>query len=90
MKDQFEAKLDTKADKDWVTKMLKKLKDMIQNPISNINMEDAMGSKKPFGSMCLSCDADLKNMKGIKAEFVGWNKFPARPESNRIAHIGQG
>jgi len=70
LKEQVDHKLDLKADKDWVAKMLRKLQEMIETMReTHVDSEDAMFSKKPLlNSFCASCDADLKGLRGVRAE----------------------
>ena len=43
------------------------------------NEETAMLSKKPLSkASCASCEKDLVNMAGFKAEHIAWSKFPLR------------
>lgn len=55
------------------------------------NEEDAMFTKKPLGGMsCASCEKNLINIYGHKADYLPWNRFPFRDPSERIAKVGQG
>jgi len=47
LKDQMDQKLELKADKDWVAKMLKKLHELIGKD-KGVESEDAMFSRKPL------------------------------------------
>jgi hypothetical protein len=50
--------------------------------------DDAMFTKKPLGgTSCASCQKDVVNMYGKKADFYAWNKFPFRDPSERIARV---
>ena len=52
------------------------------------NEDDAMFTKKPLGGMsCASCEKDIINLQGKKADFLPWNKFPFRDPSERIARV---
>lgn len=65
----LESKLEHKADKEWVSKMLKKLQEMISNLSVKTESDDAMFSKKPLlNSFCASCDSDIKHLRGVKAD----------------------
>lgn len=47
-----------------------------------------MFTKKPLGGMsCASCEKDIVNMYGKKADYLAWNKFPFRDPSERIARV---
>jgi len=53
--------------------------------------EDAMFTKKPFGPVnCASCEKDVVNLQGIKADFLAWKRLPERNPGDRIARYGQG
>jgi hypothetical protein len=55
------------------------------------NEQDAMFSKRHLGPMaCASCEKNLVNMYGQKADYLPWNKLPFRDPSERIARYGQG
>jgi len=55
------------------------------------NEQDAMFSKRHLGPMaCASCEKNLVNMYGQKADHHVWNKLPFRDPSERIARYGQG
>ena len=52
------------------------------------NEDDAMFTKKPLGGMsCASCEKDIINLQGKKADFLPWSKFPFRDPSERIARV---
>jgi hypothetical protein len=49
-----------------------------------------MFTKKPLGGMsCASCEKDIINLYGKKADYLPWNKFPFRDPSERIARVSQ-
>lgn len=50
---------------------------------------DVMLSRRPFGQ-CASCEKDLINMHGIRADHYTWNKLPFRDPAERIAKFGNG
>ncbi len=55
------------------------------------NEDDAMFTKKPLGGMsCASCEKDIINLQGRKADYLPWNKLPYRDPAERIARVGQG
>ena len=55
------------------------------------NEDDAMFTKKPLGGMsCASCEKNITNLYGHKADYLPWNRFPFRDPSERIAKVGQG
>ncbi len=57
-------------------------------PHTHENEDDAMFTKKPLGGMsCASCEKDIINLQGKKADFLPWNKFPFRDPSERIARV---
>jgi hypothetical protein len=50
--------------------------------------DDAMFTKKPLGGMsCASCEKDIVNMYGRKADYLPWGKFPFRDPAERIARV---
>jgi hypothetical protein len=50
--------------------------------------DDAMFTKKPLGGMsCASCEKDIVNLQGRKADYLPWSKFPFRDPSERIARV---
>jgi len=50
--------------------------------------EDAMFTKKPFGPVnCASCEKDVVNLQGIKADFLAWKRLPERNPGDRIARV---
>jgi len=54
----------------------------------NENEDDAMFTKKPLGGMsCASCEKDIINLQGRKADYLPWGKFPFRDPSERIARV---
>lgn len=56
-----------------------------------LNTDDAMFSKKPYGPVsCASCEKNVINMYGQKADYHVWNKLPFRDPNERIARYGQG
>ena len=47
-----------------------------------------MFTKKPLGGMsCASCEKDIINLQGRKADYLPWSKFPLRDPSERIARV---
>ena len=47
-----------------------------------------MFTKKPLkGLSCASCEKDIVNLQGRKAEYLPWGKFPFRDPSERIAKV---
>jgi len=55
------------------------------------NVEDAMFSKRHLGPLaCASCEKNVVNMYGQKADHHVWNKLPFRDPNERIARYGQG
>jgi len=52
------------------------------------NEDDAMFTKKPLqGLSCASCQKDITNLYGKKADYLPWNRFPFRDPSERIARV---
>ena len=48
-----------------------------------------MFTKKPLGGMsCASCEKNIVNLQGHKADYLPWNRFPFRDPSERIARVG--
>lgn len=61
---------------------------MTQRTAATDNEEDAMFTKKPLGGMsCASCEKNIINLHGIKADYTPWNRFPFRDPSERIARV---
>lgn len=47
-----------------------------------------MFTRKPLGPVnCASCEKDIVNLQGVKADFLVWKKMPARDPSDRIARV---
>ena len=47
-----------------------------------------MFTKKPLGGMsCASCEKNIINLHGVKADYTPWNRFPFRDPSERIAKV---
>lgn len=91
---QLADKNDTKKALKLLERQLKNLYDLFMTKGTgspNDNEDDAMFTKKPLGGMsCASCEKDIINLQGKKADFLPWNKFPFRDPSERIARVGQG
>ena len=50
-----------------------------------------MFTRRPLGGMsCASCEKNVINMYGNKAEYLPWGKMPYRDPSERIARMGKG
>ena len=61
---------------------------MIMNKGAHEHEDDAMFTKKPlFGTSCASCEKDIVNLYGKKADYMPWQKFPFRDPSERIARV---
>lgn len=89
---KFADKKDTKKALKLLEKQLKNLYDLFMSSRShNIeNEEDAMFTKKPLGGMsCASCEKNVINMYGHKADYLPWNRFPFRDPSERIAKVSR-
>jgi DNA repair exonuclease SbcCD ATPase subunit len=87
---KFADKKDTKKALKLLEKQLKNLYDlfMSQRTAATDNEEDAMFTKKPLGGMsCASCEKNIINLHGIKADYTPWNRFPFRDPSERIAKV---
>lgn len=90
---QLADKNDTKKALKLLERQLKNLYDlfMSRGHSHHENEDDAMFTKKPLGGMsCASCEKDILNLQGKKADYLPWNKFPFRDPSERIAKVGQG
>jgi hypothetical protein len=47
-----------------------------------------MFTRRPLlGLSCASCEKDITNIYGKKAEFIPWGKMPLRDPSERIARV---
>jgi hypothetical protein len=52
---------------------------MMMNRGAHEHEDDAMFTKKPLlGLSCASCEKDIVNIYGKKADFLPWGKFPFR------------
>ena len=90
---QLADKNDTKKALKLLERQLKNLYDlfMSRGGAGSDNEEDAMFTKKPLGGMsCASCEKDIINLQGRKADYLPWNKLPYRDPAERIARVGQG
>ena len=64
---------------------MSKLKDGGKN---NDTEEDAMFTKKPLGPVsCASCEKDIVNLQGVKADFLSWKRLPEHNPRDRIARV---
>lgn len=88
---QLADKNDTKKALKLLERQLKNLYDLFMSKGgagTHEHEEDAMFTKKPLGGMsCASCEKDVVNMYGKKAEYMPWGKFPFRDPSERIARV---
>jgi len=87
---KFADKKDTKKALKLLEKQLKNLYDLFMSSRQhhNDNEDDAMFTKKPLGGMsCASCEKNIINLYGNKAEYMPWNRFPFRDPSERIAKV---
>ena len=51
--------------------------------------EEVMFAKKPLGGWsCASCEKDIVNMYGNKADYYPWMKLPVRDANERISKVG--
>lgn len=50
--------------------------------------DDVMLTKKPMGPIdCASCDKNVVNLNGMRAEHLSWNRLPFREPNERIAKV---
>ena len=87
---KFADKKDTKKALKLLEKQLKNLYDLFMSSRSHgvENEDDAMFTKKPLGGMsCASCEKNIVNLHGHKADYLPWNRFPFRDPSERIAKV---
>ncbi len=88
---QLADKNDTKKALKLLERQLKNLYDLFMakgTGHTHENEDDAMFTKKPLGGMsCASCEKDIINLQGKKADFLPWNKFPFRDPNERIAKV---
>jgi hypothetical protein len=86
---QFADKNETKKALKLLERQLKNLYDLFMSKGGvNENEDDAMFTKKPLGGMsCASCEKDIINLQGRKADYLPWGKFPFRDPSERIARV---
>eukprot|EP00347_Sterkiella_histriomuscorum_P001908 403370209 len=89
---QLADKNDTKKALKMLERQLKNLYDIfMQSKGHHENEDDAMFTRKPLGgTSCASCEKDIVNLQGRKADYLPWSKFPFRDPSERIARVGQG
>ncbi len=89
---QLADKNDTKKALKLLERQLKNLYDLFMSRGGGSdNEDDAMFTKKPLGGMsCASCEKDIINLQGRKADYLPWNKLPYRDPAERIARVGQG
>lgn len=82
-------KNDTKKALKLLERQLKNLYDLFMSRGGNgENEDDAMFTKKPLGGMsCASCEKDIVNLYGKKADYLSWQKFPFRDPADRIARV---
>ena len=52
--------------------------------------DDAMGAKKQLGFTCISCEKNLVNLEGKKADYTSWGKMPYRDPGERMLRVGHG
>lgn len=74
-------------------KNIKKLFELIEKlkEVSQEREDNAMFTKKPYGPVnCASCEKDIVNLEGTKAEYIVWKKLPFREPNDRIAKYGPG
>ena len=88
---QLADKNDTKKALKLLERQLKNLYDlfMSRGAGTSDNEDDAMFTKKPLGGMsCASCEKDIINLQGRKADHLPWNRLPYRDPAERIARVG--
>ena len=54
------------------------------------DVDDAMFSRKNPGFTCMSCEKNIINMEGRKADYNNWGKLPFRDPSERMLRVGHG
>lgn len=95
------AQLDNRyADKDATRKKfnnleknIKKIFELIEKlkEVQQEREDNAMFTKKPYGPVnCASCEKDIVNLEGTKAEYIVWKRLPFREPNDRIAKYGPG
>lgn len=87
---QLADKNDTKKALKILERQLKNLYDIFMSKGGEgANEDDAMFTKKPLGGMsCASCEKDVINLYGKKADYLPWSRFPFRDPAERIAKVG--
>lgn len=83
------------ADRNKTKKALKdlefQLRKILEFIMSKKEGDDAMLSRKPLGGYsCLSCEKNLEQLLGRKADHQPWNRMPYRDPADRIARVGPG
>jgi hypothetical protein len=74
-----------------LSKKIREIMELLAKQGTGDNEQDAMFSKRHLGPLaCASCEKNLVNMYGQKADYHAWNKLPFRDPSERIARYGQG
>ena len=87
---QLADKNDTKKALKMLEKQLKNLYDIFMQSRGqgHDHEDDAMFTKKPLGgTSCASCEKDIVNMYGKRADFLAWGKFPFRDPNERMARV---
>lgn len=60
----------------------------LQNGNKRDEEDDAMFTKKHLGPVsCASCDKDIVNLQGVRADYLAWKRLPFREPSERIARV---
>lgn len=99
LRDMIQQILNQFANKEDVMKrfaqLSKKIREIMEllarQGVDQGNVDDAMFSKRHLGPLaCASCEKNVVNMYGQKADHHVWNKLPFRDPNERIARYGQG
>lgn len=88
---KFSDKRDTNKAIRLLERNLKNMYDLfITRDDPNNEPDDAMLARKHYGFTCMSCEKNLINLEGRKADFNSWSKLPVRDPSERMLRVGHG
>jgi len=97
LRQYFNSKLTLKGDKEWLKKVVSKLKEAwCQFESKERDRNEAILSKKVIiDSQCGSCDKQIKELSPEKSRFKNWNRMEAdrigRSDASRsISNFGKG
>lgn len=90
---RYSDKENTRKKISMIEKNVRNLFDMVlkkDDGLGSNEAEDSMFTKKSAVN-CASCDKEVVNLQGTKADYLAWKRLPFREAPNdRIAKYGQG